>query len=156
GAGSLLVLDDLPRMAGDEPFSQRLTLLARASREEGCNILSTSQRMLPLRVQSEAGEEVILERPVPLFSEAEAHELFLAHGAPADRLPDRTVRFARDVTGGHPLLLALAAEFLSEHGWDLRDEEFDALLRGAHAERAQAETLARLAERLGEPQRELL
>src|SRR5262249_11279675 len=65
GAGSLLVLDDLPRMAGDEPFSQRLTLLARASREEGCNILSTSQRMLPLRVQSEAGEEVILERPVP-------------------------------------------------------------------------------------------
>jgi len=156
GGRSLLVLDDLPRTAGDEPFSERLTLLARACRESGCKLVSTSQHLLPTRLERETPKGTVLEMAVPLFANEESRELFLAHGAPVDRLPQATVRFVNSVARGHPLLLTLAADFLRERDWRLEEEEFDALLRGAHAEPLQTEIMGRLAERLGEPQRELL
>jgi hypothetical protein len=153
--GALVILDDLPRLGGDEPLSQRLGLLVQRLGEAGCKLLTTSQHNLPARLRHELGGAVA-EFTVPPFDDAEAAEVFAAHGAPAGTPPANAVRFVNRLARGHPLLLALAAEFLCGRNWELREEEFDALLRGEYAEQAHEQTLSRLANRLGEPQRELL
>src|SRR5262249_36137378 len=55
-----------------------------------------------------------------------------------------------------PLLLATTAEFLAGRGWQYREDEIDALLRGDHTERVMPEVIERLIRSLAEPPRELL
>ena len=84
----LVVLDDLPRLTGDEPLSQRLGLLVQQLGEAGCKLLTTSQYSLPARIGHELGS-AIAEFTVPAFDDSEAAEVFAAHGARRGRSSPR-------------------------------------------------------------------
>jgi len=49
GSGKIIVLDDLPRMNGSDPLTQRLLLLAVACKAAGLRLVSTSHHQLPNR-----------------------------------------------------------------------------------------------------------
>ncbi len=152
---SCLVLDDLPNLNSPSLLAQHLQLLADACRARGVFLISTSHFRLPSGLVHALGE-AMLELTVPHFSDEEAAELLLAHGAPRDFLADGKFRFINSLSAGHPLLLTLAGQFLQNRSWLLDNDEFSALMRGDHTQAVADEVLARVAQSLTDSQRELL
>lgn len=155
GPGSLLVLDDLPRLVGDEPLVERLVQFGHAARAAGVCVMSTSQFELPVRLRHNLGDW-LNERAAPAFTDSEAGDLFRAHGAPDTVLSERHLHFLNSLAAGHPLLLTSTAEFLAARAWQYREEEIDALLRGDHAQTILPEVVERLTRTLGDAPREFL
>src|SRR5262249_44487824 len=108
GAESLVVLDDLPRTPGDDPFAEQLLRLGQAPHAAGVRVASTSQFELPARLRHHLGDWLD-DRPAPLFADGEAAELFRAHGTPDAFLSERRLRFLNGQAAGHPLLLTATA-----------------------------------------------
>jgi hypothetical protein len=156
GPDACVVLDDLPNVAGAEPFGQRLLAMADACHASHVRIVSTSHFRLPVRLATGLGDERLLEIPVPPFSDAEARDVLAAHQAPEVVLSEYYVRFVNGLASGHPLLVTLAARFLKAHDWQLSNEAFSALLRGDHAVPATDEVLGRICQSLEPEHREFL
>jgi hypothetical protein len=150
------VLDDIPRLTGGDIFVEYLARLGFAAQKSQVQIVSTSQFELPARLRSQFATGWIREQLAPPFTDAEAGELFRAHGAPESFLSDPRLQFLNRLAAGHPLLLAAVAEFLVGRGWSYREEEIDGLLRGDHTEAIIPEVVERLTRTLGDPPRELL
>ena len=155
-SGSLVVLDDLPRTPGDDPFAEQLIRFGHAARAAGLKILSTSQFELPSRLRHQLGDTWLHDRPAPPFTDDEARDLFRAYGAPGSFLEARQIGFLNCLATGHPLLLAVTAEFLANRGWRYREEEVEALFRGDHTGSVMPEVIGRLTRTLGGAPRELL
>ena len=156
GAGRVIVLDDLPRMHGDDPLVQRLALLGEICRETGTHLLSTSQHPLPSRLRSGLGPAVIEELAAPMLTESETSDTLAAHGAPNDLLVESAVRMIHTLTEGHPLLVSLASEYLREKCWKFEADEISGLLKGEHTGLIADEILDRIVTSLSAPPRELL
>ena len=156
GSNAHIVLDDLPAISGDDAVSEGLRLLGDACHQCGVRVLSTSRFRLPTSVSANLAVQSLLEIPVPTFSDVEAGELLLAHGAPESFISAHRIRFINGVTVGHPLLLTLAARFLHGKNWQLGDEELGGLLRGDHAVGIIDEVVRRLCQTLEDTERELL
>jgi hypothetical protein len=144
GAGSLIVLDDVPRLAGDDPLAERLARLGLDAQAARVQIVSTSQFEFPARLRGQFGSGWMWDQPAPPFTDAEAGDLLRAHGASEAFLTAQRLTFLNRLATGHPLLLAAVAEFLARRGWSCREEEIDGLLRGDHAEAILPEVVERL------------
>ncbi len=155
GAGSLVVLDDLPRIPGDDPFAEHLVRFGQTAREVGVRVASTSQFELPTRLRRQLGDW-LNDQLAPPFTDEEAAELFRAHGALDSFLLEQRLRFLNRQAAGHSLLLTATAEFLAARAWRYREEEIDALLRGDHTQAILPELVDRLTRTLGDSPRELL
>ena len=153
---SIIVLDDLPRIPGDDALAERLVQFAQAARAAGIHIVTTSQYELPSRIRHIIGDAFLHECPIHPFTDDEATDIFRQYGAPETFLKGNYVNFLNAHAAGHPLLLAASAEFLKSRSWHFRDEEFEALLRGDHTKRVLPEVIQRLVRTLGEQPRELL
>jgi hypothetical protein len=156
GCGKIIVLDDLPRMNGTDPLSQRILLLATACKAAGVRIVSTSHHQLPEKLVSGLGQTEFSFVPVPMLTEAEVRETLAAHEAPEAILTGGAPRLIRISSGGHPLLVSLAADYLREREWRFTQEEVEGLLAGEHAESISDQVLDRIMDGLAEQQRELL
>jgi hypothetical protein len=156
GANTIVVLDDLPRIPGDDPFAEWLSRMAQAALAAGIRILSTSQFELPLRLRHGLGVHCLTDRTVPPFTDVETGDLFRVYGADDALLTERRLRFLNGLAAGHPLLLTATAEFLANRGWRYREEEIDALLRGDHTRQLLPEVVDRLIRTLGESPRQFL
>lgn len=153
---SLLVLDDIPRLTGDEICTECLARLGQMARAAHINIISTSQFELPARLHAMYPVGWLRDQPAPPFTKEEAGDLLRAHGAPASFISEQRLQFLNHLAAGHPLLLTAGAEFLSERKWGWQEEEIGALLRGDHTEAIMPEVIERLTRTLSEPPRELL
>jgi hypothetical protein len=156
GSRKIIVLDDLPRMDGTDPLTQRLLLLVAACQDAGLRIVSTSHHQLPTRLVSGLGGAEFALVPVPMFTEGEVREVLAAYEAPEQLVTGGAVRLIHASTGGHPLLVSLAADYLRDREWRFTDEEVEDLLRGEHAEPITDEVLDRIMGSLAAQQRELL
>lgn len=156
GPGKLIILDDLPRMNGTDPLTQRLVLLASACKHAGVRLFSTSHHQPVTRFVSGLGEAEFAVVPVPMLTEAEVRETLAAYEAPETVLARGPARLIHISTGGHPLLVSLAADYLRGREWRFSDEEIEGLLRGEHAESITDEVLNRIMSSLADQQRELL
>jgi hypothetical protein len=75
GCGKIIILDDLPRMNGTDPLTERLMLLASACKDAGVRIVSTSHHQLPIRLISALGGGEFAMVPVPMLTEARCERL---------------------------------------------------------------------------------
>ena len=153
--GSCLVLDDVPNLVGAPVLTQQLHLLEGACRARNVLLVSSSHFQLPSNLAVVLGPR-LFEIPVPRFSDLEAQEVLVSHGAPDAFASDETVRFINGLSSGHPLLLTLAAKFLKERDWRLNDAELTSLMRGDHSIQVADEVLQRISRSLDTQQRELL
>jgi hypothetical protein len=156
GCGKVIVLDDLPRMNGTDPLAQRLLLLTIACKRAGVRIVSTSHFQPPNRLISSLDESEFAVVPVPMLIEDEVRETLTAYEAPEPLLTRGAARLIHISTGGHPLLVSLAADYLRERGWRFSIQEIEGLLRGEHTESITDELLHRIMSNLADQQRELL
>lgn len=156
GCGKIIVLDDLPRMNGTDPLTQRLLLLASACKVAGVRIVSTSHHKLHAKLVSGLGQTEFSFVPVPMLTEAEVRETLAAYEAPQPIVTGGAPRLIYASSGGHPLLVSLAADYLREREWRCTTEEVEGLLAGEHAESITDEVLNRIMDSLADEQRELL
>jgi hypothetical protein len=156
GRGTLVVLDDLPRLLGHDPLSRHLVELVTAARHAGILLLSTSLYPAPPELLTALDADSVQNLTVLALTDLEAREVLAAHGAPAPFLAGGNVRFINGLAAGHPLLLTLATQYLKGRGWWLNDANLDGLLHGEHASGLAQDVIARLMRSLGDDQRELL
>ena len=156
GCGKLIVLDDLPRMNGTDPLTQRLLLLASACKVAGVRIVSTSHHQLPAKLISALGQTEFSFVQVPMLTEAEVRETLAAYEAPELIVTGGAPRLIYVSSGGHPLLVSLAADYLRDREWRFTLEEVEGLLAGEHAQSITDEVLSRIMDSLANQQRELL
>src|SRR5262249_49442916 len=156
GVGDLIVVDDMPRLPGNDSLSQRLIEFVPAVDAANVRLLSTSLYPLPAAVRAALGPTAIHEIATPALTEPEAEELFRSFGAPQAFLTAGRVRFVNGLASGHPLLLSLAAEYLDRNNWRLDHAGLDGLSRGAPAGRLAEDVVTQLVQPRDETRRELL
>lgn len=153
---SIVVLDDLPQSLGSEVLTERLVWLALACAKRGAKIISTSLYRLPNGVAERLPSECILEIPAPQFTDVEVREVFNAYDGPPSVLSPGTIRLINGLVAGHPLLVALAAQFLAQRNWTLSEDDLAALFQGDHTAGIADEVMVRISQTLNQDQRELL
>jgi tetratricopeptide (TPR) repeat protein len=157
GRGALIVLDDLPRLSGNDELSNRLLLLVGACRASGVKLLSTSGYQLPVRLQTSLGEHVLRSLEIPSFSNGDALEILQSFGAPASVLNSKSIGFINGLARRHPMLLMGIARYLDQHDWTFTDEALAGLFAGNFTAEINDETLRALLQNVEDPaSRELL
>jgi hypothetical protein len=141
---TILVFDDLPRLARGDKLESRLIQLARICHSKGIRLLSTSFHQLPQNLKSVLGSQILYTMQVPPFTNGEAEELFRAYDAPESFLNSDRVAYLNGLANSHPFLLAAIAEYLYRQNWQFTPETFEALLRGDHTTGVNEETLNRI------------
>jgi nucleoside phosphorylase len=139
-AGTLVVIEDIPRVPGGHLLAARLIALASACAAHGVKLLTTSAYELPQAVKGAVASGVLVTENVPVFGDAEVRELFEVYGAPADFPFDRYLGFLSALGHRHPTLLAAVARYLQSKGWVFTREEFEALVTGRFAGDQNVET----------------
>jgi hypothetical protein len=136
GAGKIVVLDDLPRVAPGGALSRRLDALATAARTNEQTVLSTSYYGLPRQlVESHSVVEILS----PRFSSPEISEMLQAAGAP-DGFPTNSIAdFLLALTGGLPVLVAAATRFLKTKNWAVNNETLESFFGGQFASGARTD-----------------
>jgi hypothetical protein len=130
GAGKVLVLDDLPRVAPGGVLSRRLDALATAARINGQRIISASYYALPRQL---AESHVVVEILPPRFTSLEISELLQAAGAPSGFPSDKIADFLLALIGGLPILVAAAARLLKTKNWAVNNDTLESFFRGQFA-----------------------
>ncbi len=141
-AGSLLVLDDLPLLAGDDSLSQRLLLLVRTCEKYGVKLISTSPYPLPLRSAQTFPASLLITCSCPMFTVAETSDLLDASGAPEALLVES--QFIHSLGLGHPLIIAELVEYLRTKGWSFDAQVLTALFSGEATAELNDDTVRRL------------
>jgi len=144
GANTILVFDDLPRLAGGDELENRLIQLAQVGHNKGIHLLSTSFYQLPQNLQQSVGSQIIHTIKVPAFTNSEATELFRAYNAPNSFLDPERVSSLNGLANYHPSLLAAIAVYLHRQNWQFSEQTIDSLLRGDHNIDINEETLNRI------------
>jgi hypothetical protein len=142
--GSVIVLEDLPRVNAGDPLCERLARLAEAARDTEIHLLTTSCFPLSSRVVSLAPQGAVHAVSMPPFGVEDARALLRSLGAPEPLLEERIVTHINDLARRHPLLLEAIGRYLAQRQWRFRDEEWGDILAGRHTAEVTRETISRL------------
>jgi hypothetical protein len=142
--GSVIVIEDLPRMAGADSLSHRLVRLAECARGADVHLLTTSCFPLPGVIRSSIAPGTINDLRMPTLTVEDARVILQSLGAPETLLTEAFVRSTNNLSQRHPLLLIAVGGYLSERGWQFRNEEFGDILSGRHTEDLNRDTIERL------------
>ena len=86
GHGNLVVIDDLPRLTGTDPFSERLMGLVEAARDSNAHLLTTSSFPIAEILQSSLASGMIHTMNMPPLTDEETRAILGSHGAPENLL----------------------------------------------------------------------
>jgi hypothetical protein len=131
-AGSVLIIDDMPRLDGNDELSVRLALLAEACGVNNVKLVSTSNFELPTQLIAQIGGDGVADIDIPHFNNTDVKELFEAYGAPVDLLIDKFLLFFNTLARGNATLLAAMATYLESKKWAYTIEEFNDLVKGSY------------------------
>lgn len=152
GRGSVLVLDDLPRLEGGDDLAGRLESLARAALSAGVHLVTIGAHRLPTALTGRLGSTVVREEPAPPFAADEAADILRSLGAPEETLQPATVGVINALADGHPMVLGAIARGLRRRGWRFVAEDIAALLARDDLGASDEATMARLASNVEDDQ----
>ena len=154
--GSLVVLDDLPRITGEDELSQRLIRLAQDFARSGLKLLSNSAYPIPSKV-TEQLEGTLRQAEVPPFADDDVMEMLRSYGAPGRLLTSRFAKFLNALGQGHPTLVTAMARYMKHQSWQFTDESLQAIVGGSYSRELSDDVVARLIETVeDQDSRELL
>lgn len=154
---SLIVLDDLLLLDGEDAVSEIILHLTKIGMNSGTRILSTSHHELSSKVKSKVGTIRISETPCPALCDAEVKEMLESSGAPADILTPERVSFLNTIGRQHPTLVVAAVEYLQKCSWRFSTKELEELLLAKHTSALATDVLSTFMGRVTDEQsRQLL
>lgn len=142
GAGSVLVLDDLPNLAASPQFASRLPPFIRACASAGVRVLSSSLSTLPQSLLQDLGA-LVIDQAAPPFTDRDAEEVLGAFGAPAEIIRP-TAQLINALARQHPTLIVAACRFLQNLKWVLAGDGIQGLFRGTYTNDIAAEVHQKL------------
>ena len=142
GAGSVLVLDDLPNLAASPQLASRLLPFIRACATVGVRVLSSSLFTVPQNVLQDLDGHAI-DRAAPPFTDRDAEEVLAAFNAPADIIRP-TARLINALARQHPTLLVAACRYLQNLNWVLAGGGLQGLFQGTYTNDIAAEVHQKL------------
>ena len=155
GAGTVIVLNDLPRLLDNNTLADRLARLVASAAKYGVRLLSTSTEPPAQSFVARLTSGMIVSTAVPEFGVQDTTELLRMKGAPPEvvQLAGPLCNLGRR----HAALVSALVEHLRSVDWKLDDNWFRSVLEGEHSEVLDDETLARLTASIGDDDdRELL
>jgi hypothetical protein len=142
GAGSILVLDDLPNLASSPQLASRLPPFVRACAATSVRVLSSSLFAVPQNILQELGG-LVIDRVAPPFTNKDAEEVLAAFGAPPEMITP-TARLINALARQHPTLLVAACRYLQNLNWVLAGGGLQGLFQGAYTNDIAAEVQQKL------------
>ncbi|HEY4839868.1 MAG TPA: hypothetical protein VIH72_14730 [Candidatus Acidoferrales bacterium] len=131
GTGTVIVIDDLPRVIPASPLERRLEMFLNSCNDRGIRIISTTYYELPNGLSSSG---VIGQVRAPRLTDSEIVSLLSAFGAPASILSNtKFCGFLSVTTGGLPVLAAAVAKFLQSKNWKLDSDSFSSVMTSSFA-----------------------
>jgi len=149
--GSMLIIDDMPKLDGSDELSARLALLGEACRANNIKLVSTSNFELPTQLMAQIGSASVANIGVPPFNNADAKGLFEAYGAPVHILTDACISFFVVLARHNATLLAAMARYLESRNWQYTKEEFGDLVKGSYADKVDEETVTKFVKTVEDP-----
>jgi hypothetical protein len=128
--GTLIVLDDLPRIFPGSALDQRLHFLQAACKERRLRMLSTSYFELSGALLE---WHLAVEVHAPRFTSEEILDLLQIHEAPPDIANSNFADLLSTSTGGLPVLVAAVVRFLAANEWTTKPNNVLSLLTGEYA-----------------------
>ncbi len=143
GRGTLIILDDLPRLDNGDELAGRLTILERAAAVHGVHLVTMGTHPVPRGMIGQFKRKALRELPVPLFSDEEASNIMRAAGAPEAFLSPHIIEGINAAAERHPMVLTTIAHKLKQRRWHFTERDMPTLLGGDDAARLTNETLPR-------------
>lgn len=130
--GTLVILDDLPRIEANTSLSNLLLQFATACHAQEITILSSSHYRVPTRLGDSLSPGSFCNVLCPRFKDNDAAELFRLYGSPQEFTASGNVSLLNNLAQGHPTLLVAMARYLSSAGWDFGGEILFELRKHVH------------------------
>jgi hypothetical protein len=143
-AGSVFVLDDLPRMDDDSNLARTIATIVTVFRQHDVLLLSNSHHAVPHGTVEYLPTGSVASLPAPPFTTSETVELFRAYGASDAFCNSEEVSLINVHTQGNAALLAGYAHSLSGNNWTLTAAETLRLKEHVHAQEVIDQAVRRL------------
>lgn len=143
GNGTTLVLEDLPKLLGNDELSESLIELAQACNLYGVKLLSTSPYQLSFSFQELIGDHIVYSTETPLLKDSEATEILQAYGAPSSIIQFNT-KFINLLAHQNPQLIVVIARYLRQHNWQITENIEERLFRGDYLSALKSQTIGRI------------
>jgi tetratricopeptide (TPR) repeat protein len=128
--GSIVVIDDLPRILPRGQLAQRIERLARTLKNVEGGLLVSSYFPLPATTEESLGNT---QYRVPRFTAADVAELLAIADAPSEPYRSTTSSLLVVVSEGLPTLVMSAVRYLAAAHWQFTLAEIESLCRGEFA-----------------------
>jgi tetratricopeptide (TPR) repeat protein/energy-coupling factor transporter ATP-binding protein EcfA2 len=129
-AGSVVVIEDLPRILPGGPLAAQLETLASCLKSAQSTLFLSSYYALPASLRKSLGNVAF---DVPRFTEKDAEEVLRSAGAPESFPIEAIARMLITLSQGLPVLVMAAVRYLSDHNWAFSTTEMESLIRGEFA-----------------------
>jgi tetratricopeptide (TPR) repeat protein len=129
-AGSVVVIEDLPRILPGGPLASQLETLASCLNNVQSALLLSSYYPLPASLRENLGK---IKFDVPRFTEEDAKEVLRSAYAPGSFPIEAISRVLITLSQGLPVLVMAAVRYLSDRNWAFSSTEMESLIRGEFA-----------------------
>lgn len=130
--GTILGIEDVPRMSGDSSLTKLFKELVRAAFTAEVRLLITTHYSLPDSLKSDS-HTTVTDFRVPMFNGGDIQDVLCAFGAPTELVSDSTATLLGAMTLAHPMLLVAAIRRLKAVDWDVQQLNFQGIIAGQSA-----------------------
>lgn len=125
--GTLVVMDDLPRVLPGGPLARRIERFGRCLRAVDSYLLMSSYYPLPATTEQSLGK---VHFDVPRFTIADVAEILAAADAPQRLRTEKVYQLLATVAEGLPTLVMAASRYLASRNWNFSAAEIEGLFCG--------------------------
>lgn len=129
GAQGIVVIDDIPDLITEGALCETLIRIVQTFNQYGAKVVSTGQRDLPATTRLRC-ESIRSLQKVPAFAEQDVLSILSQAGAPQKLVARNTASLILGTTAGNPVLVAASINWLKQNGWQLGNDQLEAILRG--------------------------
>lgn len=131
-SGSLIVLDDLPKLDfRSQAFSRFITFL-NVCKEKNILLLSTSNFELPIQIKEYINDGYIHSLKLPFLLVEDVYEVILSYGVLPEKA-DQYKTLVHSLSSGHPMIIKAICEYLAQINWELSSDELSVIFSGDYS-----------------------
>lgn len=120
--GSLIILDDIPRLDFRNQAASKFISFVTACLTENILIFSTSNYEIPIQIKELLFNDSILETTIENLSVEEIFETLLTYNISED-IANSLKIFIHSLSSGHPVIVKAICNYLEQKNWVLSHEE---------------------------------
>ncbi|MPQ49275.1 hypothetical protein GCQ56_19925 [Marinifilum sp. N1E240] len=131
-SGSLIVLDDLPKLDFRSQAFSRFISFLKVCKEKNILLLSTSNFELPIQIKDYINDGYIHSLKLPFLLVEDVYEVILSYGVLPEKA-DQYKTLVHSLSTGHPIIVKAICEYLVQINWELSSDELSVIFSGDYS-----------------------